>query len=60
MSPEFAVSLAEIRLLQVARLLEWMRDNVEVDVETLSSALGDVEAARRAIRGLKPEAAATD
>ena len=54
MSPEFAASLLQIRLLQVARLLEWMRDNVDVDVdaETLSTALGHVEDARRAVRGL--------
>lgn len=52
MSPEFAASLADVRLLQTARLLEWMLRNVETDVEAVSCALGAVLDARGAIKSL--------
>ena len=52
MSPEFAATLADVRLLQTARLLEWMLHNVEADVKTVSCALGAVLDARSAVKEL--------
>lgn len=52
MSPEFAASLADMRLLQTTRLLEWMLDNVDVDVEAVSAALGAVRHAHSTVRGI--------
>ena len=59
MSPEFAVSLADVRLLQTARLLEWMLENVEADAEALATALGAVLEAHSTVRGLSLRGAAT-
>lgn len=57
MSLEFARSLADVRLLQTARLLEWMLDNDAADVDVLGSALGAVREAHGSIRSLGAEAA---
>lgn len=51
-SPEFAVSLADMRLLQTTRLLEWMLENVEVDIEAVSTALGAVRDAHHTVQSL--------
>ena len=51
MSPKFAASLADMRLLQTARLLEWMLDNVEADTEAVATALGAVLDAHSTVRG---------
>lgn len=55
MTTEFAQSLADIRLLQTARLLEWMIANNPLNLEALSVALGAVSDARHAIRPLVGE-----
>jgi hypothetical protein len=53
MSPEFATALADMRLLQTARLLEWLQDNVEADAEAVRRALAAVLDAHGTIRGLR-------
>ncbi len=51
MTIEFAVELVDARLLQTARLLEWMLKNVVVDeAEAVSVALGAVMDARNAMK----------
>jgi hypothetical protein len=50
---EFAYSLTDLRLLQTARLLEWMISNCPPDVESLHRALGAVNDARTMIRHLR-------
>ncbi len=59
MSPEFATALADMRLLQTARLLEWLQDNVEADAEAVRRALAAVLDAHGTVRGLRlqPQAA---
>lgn len=52
MSPEFAASLADLRLLQTARLLEWLLREADADAEAVSCALGAVLDARGTIQGL--------
>ena len=52
MSPEFATSLADMRLCQTARLLEWMLENADTDVEAVATALGAVKDAHSTIRSL--------
>ncbi len=52
MSLEFAKSLIDMRLLQTARLLEWMRDNVEADVDSVATPLAAVVDAHRTIKGM--------
>lgn len=47
-----------MRLLQTARLLEWIRDNGEADGEAVGRALDAVVAAHGSIRGLRSEPAA--
>ncbi|MCH9721048.1 MAG: hypothetical protein O3B27_05785 [Actinomycetota bacterium] len=53
MTDEFAYSLTDLRLLQTARLLEWMIGNCPPDVEALNRALGAVNDARNAILHLR-------
>lgn len=53
MTNEFAYSLTEVRLLQTARLLEWMVSNCPPDVEALTCALGAVNDARNTILNLR-------
>jgi hypothetical protein len=50
---EFAYSLTDLRLLQTARLLEWMISNCPPDAEALHCALGAVHDARNAILHLR-------
>ena len=50
---EFAYSLTDLRLLQTARLLEWMISNCPPDVEALHCALGAVNDARNTILHLR-------
>ena len=57
-SSEFATSLAEMRLWQTARLLEWMLENAETDLEAISTALGAVRDAHSTIKSLSPAAEA--
>jgi len=52
-SPEFATSLVEMRLCQTARLLEWMLENVDTDVEAVATALGAVRDAHSTITPLR-------
>jgi hypothetical protein len=52
MSPEFASELAKVRLLQTARLLEWMLKNHDTDAESLGRALGAVLEAHTIVGGL--------
>lgn len=52
MTPEFAATLADLSLLQTARLLEWMLDNVETDSEAVRFALGAVLDAQGSLSGL--------
>lgn len=57
MSVEFARSLVDVRLLQTARLLEWIRDNSETDLDAVGRALDAVMEAHGSIRGLCAEPA---
>lgn len=57
-SVKFATTLVDMRLLQTARLLEWIRDNGEADGEAVGRALDAVVAAHGSIRGLRSEPAA--
>lgn len=51
-TPEFAGELADMRLLQTERLLEWLLENVGVaGAEAISCALGAVVDARIALTG---------
>ena len=52
MSPEFAAEIADVRLRQTARLLEWLLDNAEADLDAVRHALGAVVDAHAAVRGL--------
>lgn len=54
MSEEFAAKLVDVRLLQTARLLEWMLENTGADPEAVSCALGAVLDARSSIEGIRP------
>ncbi len=54
MSEEFAANLVDVRLLQTARLLEWMLENTAADAEAVSCALGAVLDARSTIGGIRP------
>lgn len=53
MTDEFAYSLTDLRLLQTARLLEWMIGNRPPDAEALHCALGAVTDARSTILQLR-------
>lgn len=53
MSVEFAAELVHARLLQTARLLEWMRDNAGADAEAVSCALGAVLDAHTTVQSLR-------
>ena len=53
MTDEFAFSLTDLRLLQTARLLEWMIGNCPPDAEALHRALGAVNDARATILQLR-------
>ena len=53
MTDEFARSLTDLRLLQTARLLEWMIGNCPPDVEALNRALGAVNDALNVILHLR-------
>jgi hypothetical protein len=49
---KFASELADVRLLQTERLLEWMTENVGVEMaEAVNIALGAVLDARNALAG---------
>ena len=52
MSADFATSLAELRLWQTVRLLEWMLENADSDVEAIATALGAVRDAHITIKSL--------
>lgn len=53
MSMEFASTLADVRLLQTIRLLEWMLEHAESDAEAVSCALGAALDAHSSIRSLR-------
>ena len=55
MSFEFARTLADVRLLQTARLLEQMLEHADADVEAVSCALGAVIDAHSSIRSLRAD-----
>lgn len=57
MSMEFASTLADVRLLQTIRLLEWMLEHAEGDVEAVSCALGATLDAHSSIRSLRAASA---
>jgi ribosomal protein L7/L12 len=51
---KFASELADVRLLQTERLLEWMTENVGVELaEAVTVALGAVADARSALTGVR-------
>jgi hypothetical protein len=52
-SPEFATSLVDMRLCQTARLLEWMLENTDIDIEAVATALGAVKDAHSTVRSLR-------
>ncbi len=54
MEPEFAAALADLRLAQTARLLEWMLAQ-EVQPHAISRALGAVGEAREFMAELLPD-----
>ncbi len=53
MSMEFASTLADVRLLQTIRLLEWMLEHAEADAEVVSCALGAALDAHSSIRSFR-------
>lgn len=53
MDDAFAYTLTDLRLLQTARLLEWMIGKCPPDVEALHCALGAVNDARNTILHLR-------
>ena len=53
MSPEFARSLVEMRLCQTARLLEWMLEQADTDLEAIATTLGAVRDAQSTITPLR-------
>lgn len=58
MSKEFAISLADVRLAQTARLLEWMLDHAESDADAVRDALDSVLHAHTRIKSLRGTALA--
>lgn len=52
-SVEFAKSLVDVRLLQTAKLLEWMLEQGDADVDAVKRALGSVMNARDSIDGVR-------
>ena len=55
MPEEFAAELVDVRLLQTAKLLEWMLQNTAADAEAVGCALDAVQDARSSMAGIRAE-----